>query len=167
MNPNRRAFSLIEVTLVILLLGIIAAVSTPRFASTLRVMRMKAAAQQLAAHVEYIRRVAANEGRSTTLVCDNTLSTYSSNVDFPERIGETISVSIAETFDESISLVADFDSQTSMTFDYEGTPHVGGVPLVNGTVTLSAGSDAIVVSRLLSTSTTTTSKASCPSPGLS
>lgn len=141
MNPRRRCgLSMIELTLVILVIGLLAAVAAPRFAESLRVTQLEAAAQQMAAHIRYLRNVAINEGRTVTLVCDNVNETYQCDtVDFPERIGESIFVSLPDDVEPTFKLHANFDSATSMSFDFEGVPHVGGTAMSNGRVTLRSG----------------------------
>ncbi len=161
---SRAAMSLIEVTLVILVIGILAAVAAPRFAESYRSMHLQAAAKQLAAHIDYIRNVAINEGRTTLLVCDNNLHAYGSDsVDFPERIGESIQVSIPGTYDPTFTLAADFDSQNTVGFDFEGVPHVGAVPLVDGSIVLSADHHQFVVT--IAAGTGKTSVARLPTGG--
>ena len=146
MKPRRCALSLIEVTIVILVTGILAAVAAPMFANSLRVMNLEAAARQLAAHIDYVRSVAVNEGRTMSLICDNNLHTYASDsVEFPERIGELLNVSIPLQYDPTFTLVADFDSQTTLSFDLEGVPHVGAAALVDGSIVLASGDDAFAV----------------------
>jgi prepilin-type N-terminal cleavage/methylation domain-containing protein len=146
MNFRRRGISLIELTIVILIVGILAAVAAPRMADSVRAIKLQAAARQLAAHIDYIRNVAINEGRSTTLICDQGLHRYASdNVDFPERIGQLLLVSLPQDYDPSFTLAADFDSQASLTFDFEGVPYVGDSPLSQGRIELASGNDKYAV----------------------
>ena len=89
----RPAFSLTELTIVVLILGILAAVAAPRFSDSVRGSRLRAAANQIAGHVEYIRRVAINEARSASIAVNETDDRYwSTNVDFPDRLGHSIHV---------------------------------------------------------------------------
>lgn len=146
MNSRRYAMSLIEVTLVIFLVGILAAVAAPRFADSVRLMRLESAARQLAAHIDYIRSVAINEGRTTELVCSNTLHTYSSpSVDSPTLTGELLNVSVQQDFDSTFTLTADFDTTTTLSFDFEGVPHVGATTMTQGTIEIRSGNDRFAV----------------------
>ncbi len=159
MSSRRRALSMMELTIVILILGITAAFAAPRFAETVRATKLQAAANQLASHIDYIRSVARNEGRTTTLLCDNTLNSYASGeVDFPERHGELIQVDIQQTYDPGFVLTANFDSQTMLSFDFEGVPQVGVTPLVLGSIVLGYGSDKYRVSIAAGTGDTTVSR---------
>ena len=146
MNPRRRAMSLFELTIVMFVLGLLAAVTAPLFSDSLRTTRLEAAARTLAAHVKYIRSVAINEGRTTTLVCDTNSHTYwCQDVDFPDRFGVPMRVELRQDYDPTIVLEANFDSANSLSFDLEGTPRVGSAPLRTGTIVLRSGEDQYTV----------------------
>lgn len=142
MNSRRRALTLLELAIVILILGILAAMGVPRFNESVRGAMLQSAALQMAAQIDLIRNTAINEGRTTTLLCDHSTHSYSSpDVDFAERLGTRIFVSLPQTYDPGFTLAANFDSQQQLTFDYEGIPHVGNAPLETGQVILSSGRD--------------------------
>jgi type II secretory pathway pseudopilin PulG len=146
MNPRRPAMSLFELTIVILVMGLLAAVTAPRLADSLRSAKLESAARKLVSHVDYIRAVAVNEGRTTTLVCNNTDQSYAcENVDFPDRFGVPINVSLGEEYDPTMMLDADFDSGTSLSFDLEGTPRVGASPLRDGRIVIRSGNESYTV----------------------
>ncbi len=150
---------MIELTIVILILGIMAAIAAPRFADTVRATKLHAAANQLAAHIDYIRSVAVNEARTTTLLCDNSLHSYGSDeVDFPERRGERLYVLMREVYDPQFVLTANFDSKTTLSFDFEGVPKVGTTPLVSGTITIGLGNEKFQVLIAAGTGETTVSR---------
>ena len=154
--PSRNALSLIELTIVILILGIVSAVAAPRLGDSVRGSRLRAAANQIAGHVDYIRRVAVNEGRSASLVVNPVTDRYrSTNVDFPDQVGNLIRVGIKSVFDDEFELTADFDSQNAMTFDFEGVPRVGGTPMQSGTISIGYGGEFydIVIAPGLGTTT--------------
>ncbi len=146
MSSRRRAISMIDLTLVLLIVGITAAIAAPRFMESIRTTKLQVAARQLAAHIDYIRRVAVNEARTTTLVCNNTLHSYASGeVDFPDRPGQLLNVAIRDVYDPQFELIANFDSQTTLSFDFEGVPHVASTPLVNGKITIALGGNQFEV----------------------
>ena len=148
--------SLIELTIVILILGILSAVAAPRLGDSVRGSRLRAAANQIASHVDYIRRAAINEGRSTELIVDSTMDHYrSTNVDFPEKLGSLINVSVKPTFDSEFELSADFDSSSSLTFDFEGIPRVAGTAMQSGMISIGYGDHAydIVIAPAIGTTT--------------
>ncbi len=155
-RPCRHALTLMEMTIVVLILGILAAVAAPRFGDSVRGSRLRAAANQIASHVDYIRRVAINEGRSTTLIVNSTTDRYRSpDVDFPDQVGELILVAVKSTFDTELELYADFDSHSSMTFDFEGIPRVAGSAMQSGMISIGYDNHAydIVIAPGLGTTT--------------
>lgn len=151
--------SMIELVLVVMMVGLLAAVATPRFAESLRVTQLETSAHQLAAHIGYLRSAAINQGRTITLSCDNEAATYQcDSVDFAERIGDPIFVSLADEYDASFELLANFDFQTTLSFDFEGTPQVGDNPLNHGRVTLRSGKHRFDVTIASGTGITTVSR---------
>lgn len=145
MRNNRRGFSLFEVTIVILIMGIVGAIAAPRFASSFVNSKLVSAGNQIASHIDFIRRRAVNEGRTKTFTCDATSDSYSSEVDFPDQPGSQLLVNVKEVHDAGFELVGDFDGQTTLSFDYEGTPYVGTTPLVDGSVTIAVGSQSMLI----------------------
>tara|TARA_R110002049_G_scaffold4601_5_gene32072 strand:- start:110495 stop:110974 length:480 start_codon:yes stop_codon:yes gene_type:complete len=128
---------MIELTIVILILGILSAVAAPRLGNSVRGSRLLAAANQLASHVDYLRHVAINQGRSVTLVIDPTTDRYySADVDFPDRMGSLMEVDVKAEFDSEFELSANFDSANSITFDFEGIPRVSGTAMQSGTISI-------------------------------
>lgn len=151
--------SMIELTIVILIVGITAAVAAPRLADTVRAMRLRAAANQLAAHIDYVRSIALNEARTTTLVFDNSLDHYlCDDVFLPDRPGQSISVAVREVHDPSFDLTADFDSRSELSFDFEGVPTVNSTPMASGTVILGYGNEQYQVAIAAGTGQTTVSR---------
>ncbi|MGI9470463.1 MAG: GspH/FimT family pseudopilin [Rubripirellula sp.] len=145
MTTRRRAMSLIEVTIVVMLMGLLAAIAAPRFSLTLRAMQLDAATQQLVAHLRYVRQVAINEGRTTSISFDNLNDTYSCDVDSPAIPGEPLSVDVASDYSESLSLNANFDSSTTLSFDFEGVPHVGSDLMLDGEIVLSTNGNTFTI----------------------
>lgn len=137
MRAPRRGVTFLEITLVVLFIGILAAVGTPYFAKATRTQNTRNAAIQLADYVGYVRRVAINEGRSTSIVIDPATDTfYSPDVDFPDRIGTPISVPIKTNHDPGLELTASFDSSLTLQFDLEGSPMANGVALSDGWIVI-------------------------------
>lgn len=161
----RRALTLIELTIVILIIGITAAIATPRLAETMRAVRLEAAAIDLATHIDYVRSIAINQSRTTSLVCDNQIQVYRSpDVDFPQRPGEPLHVSLRDAYDPAFRLQANFNGQSTLSFDFEGTPMVAGDELESGFVTLRYGGDAFRVVIASGTGETTIQRVSGSMP---
>nr|WP_161501599.1 GspH/FimT family pseudopilin [Rhodopirellula sp. SM50] len=143
MHPSRRGMTFVELTVVVTIMGLLAVLGVPRFATALHARNTRHAAIQLASYVDYVRNTAINEGRSTTFSVDATGDRFwSPDVDFPDQAGVPLSVLIKDRFDASLEIKASFDSATSVSFDLEGTPNVGGTPLSNGVITI--GTRAVV-----------------------
>ena len=140
MRTVRAGISFFEVTMVVLIIGIMVAVATPRFSESFQHGKLAATANQIAGHIDYIRRVAVNEGKTTTFHCDGTRDRYySGEVPFTHDPSKLIRVDIKTEHHSAFELVADFDGHTSLSFDLEGVPHVGSAPLRSGTVTVFYG----------------------------
>ena len=141
---SRRAVTLLELTIVLLALGLVSAIAAPRFSQSMQSMHCRAIAVQIAAHLNHARHTAINQGRSATLTFAQVGAGYTStDVDFPGRAGVNLSVNLHEMYDQSVSVQADFDgiveaNSTSITFDLEGVPHVHSTALQSGLITISA-----------------------------
>ncbi|QDT13599.1 pilus assembly FimT family protein [Planctomycetes bacterium K23_9] len=148
MRHHRSAVTLLEVSIVLLIVGLTAAVAVPRFNLTMRGIHSRAAAIQIAADIDYVRRTAINRGRSATLTFSPNGQGYASDdVDFPDRVGRKLRVDLAETFDSAVFANAQFDGivvldSQSITFDLEGTPHVGSSKLQTGLIVISSAGTA-------------------------
>ena len=158
--PSRRGMNLLEITIVLLMIGVMAAVATPRFTQSVRVNRLRAAATELSATIDYVRHVAMNEGRTTALVFNASAdSIFSTDTMAPGQIGSFISIDLHADFDDSIELTADFDSHATLSFDLEGVPIAGGSGMQAGTITLTSEGEVLTltVAPGLGTTTFTTS----------
>jgi prepilin-type N-terminal cleavage/methylation domain-containing protein len=62
MSARRRGFTMIEMVIVMLVIGILAAAAAPRFFSTLARYRVERAAHRIAADLNYVRETAISKG---------------------------------------------------------------------------------------------------------
>ena len=155
---RRRGLSLIELVAVILILGIVTAVAGPRLGDSLHQSRLRAAANQTASHVDYVRRVAITEGRAKSLQVNALTADYRSDeVDFPDQVGTRILVPVKKVYDPAIEIAADFDSHSELWFDWEGVPRVGAAAMQSGTISIGFGDSVydIVIAPGLGTTTVT------------
>ena len=139
MSQPRRAFTLVEMTLVIMILGLLAAISMPRISTCVLAAHLRTAAATIESHLDHARSVAINQGRTVTITFDNSLARYqSSEVGFPEQPGSLLSVDLRAEFGTAIELQANFDGNSTISFDSEGMPRVAGAVLTEGSVDLGA-----------------------------
>ena len=139
MNRLRRGMSFFEISIVVLIVGILAAIVTPQFARSTRFQNTRNASVQLANYINYVREVAINEGRSTSIVVDADGDLfYSPDVSFPDRVGTAIWVPVKSLYDGSLEITGTFDGETTLSFDLEGVPSVGGSPLVSGVIRIAS-----------------------------
>ena len=137
---RRNAMTLIEVTIVILVLGIVTAVSVPRISIGVQAAQLRTAVAGIESHLAFARRTAINRGRPVTLTFDNLLETYSSaDIGYPEQPASMLLVDLRSAYDPAMNLEASFDGLVAITFDPEGMPHAGSSPLANGTINVSTG----------------------------
>ena len=117
--PDSRGFTIIELMMVVVLIGILAVSVVPKFVDTSAISLVGAAAM-VAADIRYTQELAMSTNSSKTIVFTTSNDNYtvdSRNVDLPSKV--------------SIS------SGTTFTFNSLGEPTTGG----GSSVTLSAGAE--------------------------
>jgi prepilin-type N-terminal cleavage/methylation domain-containing protein len=146
---RKRAFSMIELTIVILIISILAAVSAPAFLNSLLFHRVETAARRVKADLDYARQRA--RLTSTAQIVSFTGSSYTLNgarsLENPNQV-YTVNLQAAPYLLDSAT--ANFASSQVISFDGYGTPSAGGTVVVSAkdhqcTVTLEAGSGATTI----------------------
>lgn len=126
-RPALAGFTLVELAIVVLILGILAAVGAPKFTESLMRARIDSAAKRVAADIRYAQSVARSkstnqvisfavgtDGYSLTAVSD--LNHAEANYDV-NLSGQTPGVTIQS---------ADFGGTTNLTYTHYGQPVEGG-----------------------------------------
>ena len=137
-------FTLIELVIVILIIGIISIVSYPRFANTLQSMNLRVATDKLTDDLRYIYSFAVSNHRNTWFAIDVGSNTYSYGIyDTPPNSDPTVLTDPA-THQPAIINLNNYNGVTITSetlaggfyFDWWGTPSTGGKITLNFTRTI-------------------------------
>lgn len=135
-NRTRQAFTLIEITVVLLTLGVIACAALPRFSYSISIARADSAARRLANDINAARGMARLTSQSVSVVFDTGTNTYTLNgVPNPDRpsIASTI-VSLTDSLmSATLASVNLTGGGSSIAFNGFGFPSKGG------TITITSG----------------------------
>jgi prepilin-type N-terminal cleavage/methylation domain-containing protein len=146
-----RAFSMIELTIVILITGILAAVTAPAYLDSLLFHRVETAARRVKADIEYARQRARLTSTAQTVTFAGSTYTLSGakSLTNPTKV---YTVNLQKSPYSLNSATANFAGSQTISFDGYGTPSAGGtvvlsakghqctvaVEPVNGTATISS-----------------------------
>ena len=158
---NRRgAFTLVEIIIVVLLMGILAAASMPVIGAAAADMKLRATARKLAADLNYIRSLAVTEGAEYGIVYSATgykaLKPADGDMDDPglEPITHPLTHRpwVVDLSDDQITLAADFSDESKVMFDSTGAPNAAGqivmtLGKISTTVTVEASTGRVNASQ--------------------
>ena len=145
-----RAFTLLELATVLVIIGTLAAIAVPRYANFLARQRLDAAARRLNADLAYTQRRAKMLSQSQTLTFAVDLNSYKiQGMPDPDRPGKLHKVELDEEPYNAEIVSADFDGNAEVVFTGFGTPEEGGtiVLQVNNrqtTITISTDSGILI-----------------------
>lgn len=144
---SRQGFSLLDMVLTVLILGIVSAVASPRLASTVQFYYVDAAARRIEADINYVQ----SSARLTNSVCTLTFAagtpTYTTtNVSHIDNSGRNYAVDLA-ALGYTVSLQTNIDGGRVVTYLPNGTPQAGSplTALNSGVITITAGSQTRLV----------------------
>lgn len=144
--PFRRAYTLVEILIVVTLLGIAGAVVVPQIGST-DVLRVQAAVRTVVADINFAQSDALARQEARALVFDTLNNTYTlvevpgNTVDPPNNTVYTVDFNNTRKFHDSRIVEANFDGDSTLLFDELGgpiaspgstTPSGGGLVKVTG-----------------------------------
>ena len=133
-RASRRAFTLIELAIVLLILGILAGVAAPKYADALARFRVEAAAKRVAIDMRYARSRAIERSETQTVEFFPTTERYSfANALHPTRGRTGYHVDLIDEGFEVDLVSANFGGAESMSFDHRGEASVAGA------ITLTSG----------------------------
>lgn len=148
---SRRAFTLIELVIAVLVIGILSSVAGPKFAQSLNRMRVEQAANRIKADLQYARAYAITNSVSVTVQFSTANHNYElvglKNLDRPSA------AYIVELDDAPYNVrlsSASFNANTSVTFSVYGQPNNAGSIVVqlsgvSKTISISADSGKVSV----------------------
>ena len=132
LTTRRIGLSLVELTLVLMIFGAIAAIGVPRLSAAHRVAILRNGAHRLASDLRFARQTAISKGHDVTVTFNTVRHTYSSNdCSDPRRRTQTMSIDLSEELDQQILLNPKGQLTNSITFDLEGVPYVGVTPITS------------------------------------
>ena len=138
-HPRRSAFSFVEMLIVLIVIGILAAAAAPSFFDSLMIQRVESAARRIKMDIELARRDAM--AKSATRVFDFTnTNTYAlsgiASLDHPDEVYKVdLSTSPYEVSVKNV----DFSGLDNFAFTGYGLPTRGG------TIEITAGSHARII----------------------
>ncbi|MEZ6090255.1 MAG: GspH/FimT family pseudopilin [Pirellulaceae bacterium] len=122
----------------VLIVGIIAAVSAPRFSAALNARQAEAAARLVAADLNYLRRQAIARGKTVVATFNDGNASYSSaDAASADRYQTTFARSLTQ-WSGNVHMQSNFDGSSSIGFDLRGLPWTGTSRLVDGSVLITS-----------------------------
>ena len=148
---QRCAYTLIDLTISVLIVGILAGVTAPRFAAVLDVYRADAAARKIAGEINYVARTAANRSQPITMTFNLATSGWTvSGVPHPDHPGAPWTVTLAASGFPATLTAVNLGGDSSVTFNVYANPDsAGSITVSSGTATRivllsAAGGKAVV-----------------------
>lgn len=120
-------FTIMELMVVLLVMGIVAAVATPRFYASLQYHQIETAARRLVQDLEHVRHVARIKSQPQTLTFTNaTTYTLSPGIASLKSSTQTYSVDLSQNPYGLERVTLQLGGATLITFDGYGNASVGG-----------------------------------------
>ena len=144
-----RAFTLVELAVVVVILAVLAQLAIPRYARAIANYRADAAIRRIAADIALTQSRARALSSSQTITFSTTANTYQiTGMPDPDHPAATYTVPLADkTTGASLSAVS-FNNSPSLTFDGYGAPSsAGSITVTSGIATrsLAVAADSGVV----------------------
>jgi len=126
-NPGRHGVTLIELTITVLLIGIIAAVATPRILSTFNHFRLESATEQIVADIKLVRHQAKIKGATQKITFNVATNSYGTpGLRDRNHPNKDYAVDLDDLPGDISLYSVDFASAGNLTFNMYGQPTDGG-----------------------------------------
>ena len=137
---RRRGFSLMEVVVTTLIMGVMAGVAVPRIMYNLSDYRAESAANRIAADLRLAQKYARTTGSSETATFDVVNDRYSfSTIPDPKTKAQVYSVNVSESPYSAMISSVNMGGGTSVTFNGLGFPET------SGTLSVTAGQSSWII----------------------
>jgi len=124
--PRRCAFTFLELVIVMLILGIMAAVAVPTFSDSLMYQRVESAARRAKADLEQLRQAARRTSRTQALTFGESSYTLPPDVPGLGQATDSYTVDFMQPPYRLTSVSIEFDDSPTLSFDGHGMPSLGG-----------------------------------------
>jgi Tfp pilus assembly protein FimT len=141
-------FTLIDVTITILILAIVAAIAVPRFAQSLDLIRVDSAARFIAADLNYARHRAQVTSQNVPINFTTSPAGYAMpTTPHLDRSGARYAVNFADS-GLNVAIALNLQGHSSVTYNSFGLPLVGSplAAMTSGAITVSSGLKSKTVS---------------------
>ncbi|MGE0607927.1 MAG: GspH/FimT family pseudopilin [Pirellulales bacterium] len=142
----RRGHTLVEMTIVVLIIGIAAAAGTPMYLASINRYRTDAAASRIASDLAYAKRQALANSADAVITFSPSTETYAAtNMQSLDRTATNFTVNLSQEPYQVDLVSANFGGSQSVTFNRYGAPSAAGLVVVGGngyqkTITVNATS---------------------------